>query len=225
MLLSSLSFVVAALTLQVAAAPAADGLLAVTTSPTPTSNTHCPTITKTGTICPSCAVPMCIKLSTISNPCDCPTAIPTVVVDYPCGSGCHAGCGTAYSFASSTSTCTSSTSTTTSTTTTKPSSSSKCTSSTGPLTSSCAATVTVNAYPTQSCAYSCTSAFCIIDKFVTAPCGCKSVQVATSTSTLPCPTSSGCELCMTGFPFTTTAACTTESAAPRARYRAVAQME
>ncbi|KAH8903715.1 hypothetical protein BR93DRAFT_178342 [Coniochaeta sp. PMI_546] len=217
--LSSLSFVVAALTLQVHAAPAGDGQLAVTTAPTPTSNTHCPTIVKTGNICPSCAVPACILLSTVSNPCDCPTPIPTVTVNFPCGSGCHAGCGTAYSFASSTSTCPKPTSTSTSTTTTtttktKSSSASKSSSSTGPVTSSCVATVTVNAYPTRSCAYSCTSAFCIIDKFVTAPCGCNSVQVATSTSTLPCPTSSGCELCMTGFPFTTTAACTTTVAVP-----------
>ncbi|KAL1849376.1 hypothetical protein VTK73DRAFT_9892 [Phialemonium thermophilum] len=84
-------------------------------TPTPvrptTTNAHCPTVTRTGYVCPSCALPACILLSTVSNPCHCPTPVPTVTVDFPCSTDsdsaplCHAGCGTSYVFAAPTSKC------------------------------------------------------------------------------------------------------------------------
>lgn len=161
-----------------------------TVEPTSTSNqvkTHCPTFTSTGSICSSCIVPMCLMLTTVSNPCDCPTPVPTVTVDYPCGTPCKFGCQTSYIYATSTSTCPKSTTA----------------SEAGPTITKCVATVTVDTHPSSGCTYSCSSAFCIIDKFVTAPCGCTSVGVFTETNMLPCPTTTGCVECYTGFPWTT----------------------
>lgn len=92
-----------------AAAPAGDAPPpSITAVPTKTpAAAHCPTVTRTGTICSTCVMPECILLSTVSNPCGCPSAVATTTVDYPCGTagGCHVGCGTAYAFAPSPTTC------------------------------------------------------------------------------------------------------------------------
>lgn len=125
-----------------AAMPAGEQAAAgITAKPTATVNTHCPTITQTGTRCHTCPAPDCIVLSTISNPCDCASPVPTVTVNQPCKSGCSGACGTEYVFDTSTSTCPTAT----------------------PPSASCEATVTVHSYPSDGCAYTCTSGFCIID--------------------------------------------------------------
>lgn len=119
----------------------------ITTAPSPPVKTHCPTITRTGTICQTCAVPDCILLSTIVNPCDCPHPVPTVTINHGCGTGCFGGCATSYQIAMSTTPCP--------TTTT--------------ITKSCEATVTVQSYPTRGCAHTCTSGFCILDSKILSP--------------------------------------------------------
>lgn len=132
----------------------------MTSMPTPTTD-RCPTITKTGQICSTCIMPMCIALSTISKPCGWPTPVPELMVDYPCAStGCRLGCGTSYELASAISECESTMSTLlTGTSTRTP----PCSHSVSRETSSCVATVTVNYYPPAGCTVSFRSAFCVID--------------------------------------------------------------
>ncbi|KAF4506355.1 hypothetical protein G6O67_006449 [Ophiocordyceps sinensis] len=72
----------------------------------------------------------------------------------------------------------------------------------------CVPTVTVVEYakPQHGCHVQCSTGFCIQDKFVTLPCGCTTADsVVTKTETI-CPTAP-CQVCTTGFPFTTTADC------------------
>ncbi|KAH7129422.1 hypothetical protein B0J13DRAFT_138029 [Dactylonectria estremocensis] len=67
-----------------------------------TAKHHCPTVTTTATVCPTCIVKECLAISTISNPPRCPSAIPTVTTAYPCRSStCPDGCAsTQYVYAS-----------------------------------------------------------------------------------------------------------------------------
>ncbi|PTB37605.1 uncharacterized protein TrAFT101_005517 [Trichoderma asperellum] len=73
--------------------------------------------------------------------------------------------------------------------------------------SSCVPTVTVttNLGTNEGCAFNCSSDFCIIDYFVTLPCGCSQAAGVVTETITACATSSPCWNCHTGFPFTTTA--------------------
>lgn len=73
-----------------------------TTAMTTTTPT-CPTATVTGTVCSTCVFPLCLLLSTITNPDNCPTHIPTVTEDFPCSTAeCRLGCRTTYIIATPT---------------------------------------------------------------------------------------------------------------------------
>ncbi|KAH6647468.1 hypothetical protein BKA67DRAFT_577553 [Truncatella angustata] len=155
-----------------------------TSSTLPPVDTHCPTVTSKA-LCSTCNYPACLEISTISNPCDCSAPVPTVSTTYPCDGSCPSFrcAGTQYVSATSSSVCDS--------TPTEPR-------------TDCTPTVTVSAYPSEGCSISC-GGFCIIDKFVTFPCGCPTVGVGvvTTTEVQPCPTTAPCYDCHTGFPFTT----------------------
>ncbi|KAL8378381.1 hypothetical protein RB599_008271 [Gaeumannomyces hyphopodioides] len=182
----------------------------------------CPTVTATATVCSTCLRLDCAVFSTIRSRCGCPAAVPTVTTAFPCGAGNAAcagiGCYTTYRSAAA-----------------PPGhhcegavlprrrnvvlggDAAAATSTTGAAAAtvtpaSCATVVTVSAFP-ESC--SCDSGFCILDKFVTLPCGCSRLSVATATETLKCPPSeSACQHCYTGFPFTETQSCGGAIAAP-----------
>ncbi|KAK4450510.1 hypothetical protein QBC34DRAFT_75946 [Podospora aff. communis PSN243] len=75
--------------------------------PPPPTQTGCPTVTTTGVLCPTCPVPACLGLATVTQRCGCPEAIPTVTVNFPCEDNC-AGvwCTTVYETVPLTGTCT-----------------------------------------------------------------------------------------------------------------------
>ncbi|UKZ65025.1 uncharacterized protein TrAtP1_006227 [Trichoderma atroviride] len=76
------------------------------------------------------------------------------------------------------------------------------------LPSSCVPTVTVttNLGTNRGCAFDCSTDFCIIDHFVTLPCGCSGAASVVTRTITTCAKSSPCWNCHAGFPFTTTAA-------------------
>ncbi|TPX12575.1 uncharacterized protein E0L32_000752 [Thyridium curvatum] len=140
------------------AAAVPDPAVAIIPTPPPAKDTHCPTVTSTGSVCSTCAVPKCLAWSTISNPCDCARTVPTVTVDFPCrsdGKHCGAGCLTMYKSATSTSTCNDVP------IPTPPSP--KTTVTTTETAASCTTTVTANIYETAKCTKGCVSDFCIVD--------------------------------------------------------------
>ncbi|KAL7796709.1 hypothetical protein V8C37DRAFT_371238 [Trichoderma ceciliae] len=145
----------------------------------------CPTVTSTSTYCSTCIRPFCLVESTITRQVGCAAAIPTVYTGYPCYGPCPGGCGTTYVTKESDET------------TAPPFVSS----------SSCVPTVTVTTRPGISggCAFNCSGDFCIIDNFVTLPCGCSQAAGVVTKTITACATSSPCWNCHTGFPFTTTA--------------------
>ena len=68
---------------------------------TASTTTQCPTVTS-ASYCSTCAVPRCLEISTISNPCGCPKEIPTTRPSFTCGAPnqCPARCGgTSYVYA------------------------------------------------------------------------------------------------------------------------------
>ncbi|OHE98615.1 hypothetical protein CORC01_06066 [Colletotrichum orchidophilum] len=66
----------------------------------------CPTVTSTGTVCPTFVQLACFAMSTISSRCGCPSTVPTKSVDYPCGGKGPTGCmGTSYIYETATPTC------------------------------------------------------------------------------------------------------------------------
>ncbi|KAL1871564.1 hypothetical protein VTK73DRAFT_2028 [Phialemonium thermophilum] len=70
--------------------------------------------------------------------------------------------------------------------------------STSSLPDSCTFRPTQTIWATSGCAITCNHEFCIYDAFVTLPCGCPSVRVQPTTTTL-CPTQTGCIQCTTGW--------------------------
>ncbi|KAK1635623.1 hypothetical protein BDP81DRAFT_40150 [Colletotrichum phormii] len=76
------------------------------TAETQANAVYCPTVTSTGTICPTFVQMACLALSTISSRCGCPSKVPTKSVDYPCGEKGPAGCmGTSYIYETATPNC------------------------------------------------------------------------------------------------------------------------
>ncbi|PHH89082.1 hypothetical protein CDD83_6677 [Cordyceps sp. RAO-2017] len=72
----------------------------------------------------------------------------------------------------------------------------------------CVPTVTVRELQKaeHGCHVDCSGEFCIEDRFVTLPCGCRTADHVVTKTTTVCPTAP-CWSCHTGFPFTTTADC------------------
>ncbi|KAK3353809.1 hypothetical protein B0T25DRAFT_545406 [Lasiosphaeria hispida] len=86
----------------------------ITAPPDPTI-TGCPTITATTNQCRTCAYPMCLVLSTLTQGCSCPDTVATAFTSHPCDQRCGGiGCSTSWSIVSAPS-CTSSSSISTST--------------------------------------------------------------------------------------------------------------
>ncbi|KAJ2906142.1 uncharacterized protein MKZ38_002857 [Zalerion maritima] len=192
------------------------------TCPSDTKSEPCPTVTSTIGTCSTCAVKDCAEYSTIKRPCTCPTYIPTQWEGYPCSSvvvsssktitnpgPCPTGCAlTSYIYEEDD--CPSSVDTRVTCTPTVtisqwapgPSSTSTTSSTTSGTTIT---TSTSTGSSTSGCSISCTTG-CIMDKFVTLPCGCDvAASVVTETVDLGCATTSNCWNCNTGFPWTTTA--------------------
>ncbi|KAK0668807.1 hypothetical protein QBC41DRAFT_118698 [Cercophora samala] len=59
-----------------------------TGSVTPIPTTGCPTVTVTGELCATCPILACIRVSTLTQSCDCPDTIPTVTANFPCEDNC-----------------------------------------------------------------------------------------------------------------------------------------
>ncbi|KAK3937537.1 hypothetical protein QBC46DRAFT_392471 [Diplogelasinospora grovesii] len=192
------------------------------TTSTISENTHCPTVTSTTAVCSTCTVIDCLYLSTISNPCDCSDPVPTVYTGYDCAKGgagsCPTGCGTVYVSATSSSSCPGrSTPTPTSSTTSSSVGGDGGGVTSSSLPASCTYKPTQTVYSRSGCATPCaTNQFCIVDAAVTVPCGCPSVSIQPSTTTI-CASATGCIECTTGWGFFTVSesGCTTATAKTR----------
>jgi hypothetical protein len=162
----------------------------------------CPTITSTTRYCGRCQVPGCLGLKTIKRDCGCPTAVPTKYTTHDCKTKCPTGCrDTLYVFQGPSTSCSATTTTTkTATTTTTTTTTSE------EDASSCVPTVTITTRPgiEGGCGFNCSSDFCILDQFVTLPCGCTTAPGVVTRTVTACATASPCWNCHTGFPFTTT---------------------
>jgi len=67
--------------------------------PSTSTQTGCPTVTETRSVCPSCRVPGCLTIATATQSCDCPEKAETVTVEFPCESGCSGmACWTSWAF-------------------------------------------------------------------------------------------------------------------------------
>ncbi|KAK0732133.1 hypothetical protein B0H67DRAFT_566730 [Lasiosphaeris hirsuta] len=72
----------------------------ITAPPDPTA-TGCPTITATTNQCRTCAYPMCLVLSTLTQGCSCPETVATAFTSHPCDQRCGGiGCSTSWSIVS-----------------------------------------------------------------------------------------------------------------------------
>ncbi|KAK0641815.1 hypothetical protein B0T16DRAFT_496449 [Cercophora newfieldiana] len=59
--------------------------------------TACPTVTSTTNLCRTCAVPLCLVLSTLTQHCKCPNDPVTAFTSHPCELQCKGiGCATSY---------------------------------------------------------------------------------------------------------------------------------